>query len=734
MKTIHKALGYLLIVPAFLPLVYFHGFLYPYVAPKTFLFRASAVVLLAALLFAVLTRYPLYWGRLRENIAWIPAALLLVAYALSLVGVDMYYSFWSTFDRGDGLLTLTCVVAFFYAVLLAADAAFVRRLATISTWVGGLAALYVLLQWLQSATGMNIPLIEEPRGRFGGTFGNAAFFASYVAMTFFLTLAVAREYRGTRRVVVYISAGVQLLAILVAATRGTILALMCAALIAAAYFAWKGDGPLKTYARTALAAGFVLIALFFVFRSQLANAPVEPLRRIASISLSDGTVSSRLFLWKNIGREALKAPLFGYGAEHIEVAFNTVYDPEQIQEQWFDRSHNAYLDYFVQYGIFGVILYIALIISAFAAAMRLFRSDDRYAGYLALLVLVYAVQNLFVFDTALSLWLFVTVAAAVSARRSAAPSRILAVPRIPKEVSYGLAAAVAALVVPVSFFPMQANLLLAKAYLYHVADVPKTIEYLDEGRALHTYGNLEYGYQVYSMYTNEQAPMLTGEPRLQAYRAAEDILEENFKEYPYDVRTAVYLAHVLDLTPPEAASDEAKLNAALDRAIELSPKRLQPWYLRANISLKKGDAAKTPAERQRLYRQGITVLEEYAAMQKTSADVRFILASVNLSIGEKEKAAAWAAEGEAVYRPSLDTARRATKYFLAAQNWPKLAQYLEDVIVAEPSLPVEYDLAKAKFLAGDGAGAREIYDRLKAENPQLIASDPAFVQAIEGKK
>jgi len=390
-----------LLAPALLPLVYVDGLLYPYVAPKTLLFRALFIVAAAAFAYLALSGHTFYWKRLSpkstENgslyffFAWTPAVLLVVAYATSLLGIDFYHSFWSIFDRGDGLLTLTAAVGFFYLILLYADKEFLRKLFSVAAWVGSLVAVYAVLQWLQSVSGMNIPVIAEPRGRFGATFGNAAFLAAYLGMTLFASLAVLSEYRGRWLRALQIGAGLQLLAIILAATRGTLLALFMAGVLAAVYLALKGgsstsfgkdqdkslgaSGRMHTYARGGLLVAVVLAGLFFMFRSPLSESSFEPVRRIASISLNDVTVSSRLFVWKNVFEEAKLKPLTGYGAEHVDVLFNRVYDPGDILEEWFDRSHNAYLDYFVQYGILGVLLYTGIIAGLGWSGWRLSRLE-----------------------------------------------------------------------------------------------------------------------------------------------------------------------------------------------------------------------------------------------------------------------------------------------------------------------------------------------------------------------
>ena len=57
------------------------------------------------------------------------------------------------------------------------------------------------------------------------------------------------------------------------------------------------------------------------------------------------------------------------------------------------------------------------------------------------------------------------------------------------------------------------------------------------------------------MYTSNQIPRLTGQSRVDAYQTALSILTKNFARYPYDARTALYLAHILSLAPDEVTAD-----------------------------------------------------------------------------------------------------------------------------------------------------------------------------------
>ena len=202
--------------------------------------------------------------------------------------------------------------------------------------------------------------------------------------------------------------------------------------------------------------------------------------------------------------------------------------------------------------------------------------------------------------------------------------------------------------------------------------------------------------------------------------------------YPYDARTAVYLAHVLDSAPEVAEVDEEFLRAVLARAIELSPKRIQPWYLLANISLKKGDKT-TGAARDREYRDAIEVLKEYADTVPEYAEPRYIIAGLYLVMGERTEAANWAAEGLPLYKGGRDTANRAVKYYIGIEDWPNALRFMQDV-VSEDSEKYEevYDLAKLYFLTGDKDKALQIVERLRRDAPGLVETDSAFMRAMEG--
>ncbi len=727
---------YLLIASAILPLVYVSGLVYPYVAPKTFLLQSIGIIALAIFAYLALSGRPFFYGRLQNWFSWIPLALLTVAYVSSVFGVDFYRSFWGLFDRGDSLLTSTVITIFFYLILISADRQLLERLVKTIAVVAGIVAGIAVLQWFTTTLGGKALFLPPVTGRIGSTLGNAAFLAGYLSMSLFIILLVLRDAVGVWRNVFKIAAVLSVLAILFAATRGTILALIVTGIVALAYVARSGEEKVRRGARYGLLALAVFAGIFFVFRAELAQVQFEPVSRIASISISDGTVASRLFVWQNVGTEALQRPWQGYGAEHIAHLFNKIYDPSNIVEQWFDRSHNAFLDYFVQYGIFGLGLYLALIGAFAVSAWRLYRNEApsilNYGFLFLLFITTYSVQNFFVFDTPHSLWLLYAMFASLLVLLDDSAESALQI-RTPLFVSVSASVVILLAVIPTIVFPLYSNILLTKGYLLHLVDVKKANAYFERGLAVNTYADLEYGYQAYDMYTAHQAVQLKGDDLVSAYQYALSLLTANFKKYPYDARTATYLGHVMDTAPPKIKIDDAFDREVLARAIELSPLRAQAWYMTANISLRKADVLPVGSkERESYYREAVRVLETYSEKEPTLPVPKYILATLYYALGDKVTAKKWADEALPLYTEiDIAAARPAVKYYIAIGDWRSAVRFLADLVEDNPSdYDVLYDLAKVTYLAGDPTVALRIVEKLRKENPALLETDQNFLNAI----
>lgn len=715
---ISRVFPFLLLAPAVLPLAVSGGLYYPYLFPKVILFYALILLTLAAFAYISTRGAAFYFSRLKYKVAWIPSALLLLAYFTSITGVDFYKSFWSIFGRGDGLLMLTLSVISFYLILVSADRMFFNRFVRTIAVVGTMVALWGVVEWFLTG------------GRIGSSIGNPAFLAGYLALSFFVTLIARIELPVEWRRFAYAGAALQLIAIFLTATRGTMLALFIVAVIALIFCAYTENGKARRLSIIGLLVVSALIAGFFLFRENLDDSSIVPVARLAQISANDTDIAHRLFVWKNMTNEVARRPFLGYGAEHISYLFDRFYDPGAITEEWFDRSHNAYLDYAAQFGVVGAILYLMLIGSLLWTAFQHWKRDKRIGLLIAYAAITYAIQNFFVFDTISSWWLFIALLAVLLAQVTEDRKTKLTALNFPF-IGTAVSMVLVISIIPISIFPLVANYDLTMGYYYHVIDVPRANGYFENGLALHTYGDLEYGYQLHTMYTEQQSVRTSGQDRVSAYEMAKKVLMENYERYPYDARTAIYLAHVLDSAPPETPADPELVRAVVIRALALSPKRAQTWYVLANLSI--GPAKDLPIGPQKTarYQEAIKILEGYASLVPTLAETHYILADLYTAIGDVSRAKKEADIGHKYYKENLTVARRAALFYERIQNWELAEFYLQSVVNQdEKDFVFYYDLAKVKYMLGDYAAALKIVNDLRASNPEILPTDKNFLNAI----
>lgn len=723
---IDKIRQWALLAPAIIPLVYADIFFFPLVAPKAFFFRLTITVALIVITIAAFKGRDFFWDRLRSWWAWIPGALLLVAYVTSVFGVDFYHSFWSVFDRSEGLVALTYIVAYTYLLLVTVDKNFVQKYFALIAGVGTIVGLYAIVQWLAVVSGENIPGILDADGRIGATIGNAAFLAGYLGLSFFITLIIAR--RSSKHEHWWISgAVVQLVAVLLTATRGTILALAVAGGITLLYLLLKKRGALRKVGAIGLGALLLTSASFLLFRDTLQNVPFEPVARIASIGLEDATTASRLFVWGNMLEKGFERPLTGYGAEHVDYVYNQFYNPQDIVEQWFDRAHNQYLDYLVQFGVFGLLLFLAFISGLVRSVVQIRKENIFVGNMLALLLVTYLLQSFFVFDT-INTWIvlfplfaFGFIYEGERAVGESATKVSLVALSVVSMIGVWFTVAI----------PAYANLKLGETYYYHVANIDRSVAAARAGLSANTFADLEYGYQLYAMYTDRQQYRLTGDNRVAAYNLAYQTLKANTEKYPYDARTFVYLGHVLEARPEGVPYSQEENIEILTRAIDLSPERSQAYYMLANVYITEANSA--PVEnRESIFAKAISVLEEYKSVAPNIAEPHLVLAELYNVLGRTEEGAEEFAKGVELYdRRDGGDARRIAGYLLAQNRVEEALPYLEDAnSLRKNDYVIMLDLAKARFITGDPVGAAELVEIIQDKAPALLETEFLLLESL----
>lgn len=404
---------------------------FPFITGKNFVFRFLVEFALLCY-FLLALREPKYRPR-ASLLMWATLAFVVWMAVALATSLDPLKSFWSNFERMEGYVGLLHLFVWFVitGALLSAENLWNRFF----NWSIGISAVqggWALFQFLGWLT-----ISSQSGARADTTFGNATYTAVYLLLNLFLTLfmiARIKENRDAMTLRILYSAAIvlQAIGILLTETRGAILGVVAGLIVAAVYLLIFSKGKesqtLRRYAIGAVVGIVVLGGALVAARNTTFIQNIPALKRIASISLSDTTVASRLnYIWPMALKGAAEKPVFGWGQENFNFVFNKYYEPAMYgQEQWFDRAHNQFLDWFIAGGVPAFVLYLSLYL---LAAWAVFRSHKFSAGEKAALLglfAAYGFNNLFVFDNLVSaMYFFVLLAFVHSVSRRELPGSVM---------------------------------------------------------------------------------------------------------------------------------------------------------------------------------------------------------------------------------------------------------------------------------------------------------------------
>lgn len=383
-------IGFSFLVP-FIPFIITGALPFLFISGKGFAFRF--IVLIIFSLWLLLAALDKNYRPHSSPLLWAALSFVVVMLVAALFGEDPYKSFWSNFERMEGAITLLHLGAYFLVLGSVFTTKEWRAYFYLSLSVSVTLAFYGLLQ-----LGGAFP-IHQGRLRPDASFGNATYFAGYLLIHVFLALFLTTR-AGTARALRYtlFSSVVLFSTVLIATgTRGAALALALGLLVYAVYGAFRLSGARRVLALLSLvlllASPFVLISL----RERPFIAENGILSRLATVSLTNEDMQARFIIWRMALQGLKERPLLGWGQENFNYIFNAHYDTRlEGREEWFDRTHNIFLDWAVAGGLFGLLGYLSLFATALLLVWKRFVGWERTA--LGALLLAYAAHNFFVFD------------------------------------------------------------------------------------------------------------------------------------------------------------------------------------------------------------------------------------------------------------------------------------------------------------------------------------------------
>ena len=431
------------------PLVVTTSTYFPYVVGKAIYARVVIEITLALWLILIL-----YYSEYRPSKSWILVAFgawLLVTLVAGFTGVSFTRSFWSTYERMQGIFDL----AHWFAFVLIAGSVF-RSLKdwyvpfTANLAIGAVVSVLGVGHHFDVFT---LDILGSSQ-RIESTLGNATYVGAYTMVNAMIGLGLIlhsfdkpdiepsvevrrRAARRRQRRVAeqggwsldlttwlrffwLVAVAINLWALWLTGTRGAIVGMGAGAVVfGVVYLLWGNIKTVRWISLGVLVATVLAVVLVILMKTTSALDPITEssttLRRLASIGLDDNSSRGRLVAVQ-AGLEAFQdRPILGWGPENFLIAWGRYFDVDSGIRERFDQAHSKVFEELTTKGVIGLTTYMLIWLAMACALLAAFRRrSGMYQVFIAVIgatAAAYFVQNLFLFDTTTTTMLFALLVA-----------------------------------------------------------------------------------------------------------------------------------------------------------------------------------------------------------------------------------------------------------------------------------------------------------------------------------
>ncbi|MEK7598969.1 MAG: O-antigen ligase family protein [Patescibacteria group bacterium] len=578
---------------------------FPFITGKNFFFRIIVEIIFA--LWLVLAMADSRYRPKKSPVLYALAATVLILTLSTIFGDNPYRSFWSNYERMEGLIGHLHLFAYF----LVLSSIFIsqkewRRFLYLVSVSGAAMAIYGYLQVLGFAA-----ISTQSGSRADGTFGNASYMAIF--MMFAAFIAAHLYFSEDKRWLKNIFAALvifEIPIIFLTGTRGAILGLIGGVILFVLLLTFLSkDRRVKIASLCAVGGVILFVAAFLLVQNKdfIIKNPV--FARFSNLSFRDRTVQSRFTIWRMSFEGFKERPVFGWGLENYNQVFNKYYQPSLWpQEQWFDRSHNIIFDWLIHGGAIGLLAYLGIFITAIYALWRGYNADKNIknlitAAIFTSLFAAYIFHNFFVFDNLISYLMFFSILAFIhfiyyggsNGQNKAWLKKPVWFKNADFASVYSFFSAILAFLLIFSIYFLNIKPILANTSLLEMLkdagvqgqNIDLILSDFNKSVSLGTFGSGEAREQL-SAYANAVTKSNLAQPlKDKVNNLSISELEKQVKESPDDARGHIFLSAMYT-----NAGRRQEALTAVENALKLSPRKQPILFLLADSYLVLGDIQK----------------------------------------------------------------------------------------------------------------------------------------------
>jgi len=393
----------LLLILAVIPLIHSTHFYNSFRLLKTTVFITLVSIALIIAVWMFIKKNFSFWKKYKWLLV-ILGGLFIIKIISFLFSINHYISFWGGYSKLEGLLTWSMYFIFFLILCFnfinkkkRKKFIFIITFSLFAITIFGLLQHYGIIgkQWSGS-------VIERPIASLGNPLHLGALMMFSIPISLY-AIYLFKSY--TLKIFAAIALFCEFLILLFTQSRSSWATFAIVVIITTFLFLLKKSKNKKWLIIFSIIAVLFVSSFTYIGIAKPDLVSSQYLTRATSIfDTEDLSNKQRLYFWKGSWTAFTAKPLFGWGEDNLNIAFDRSFPPKlaDLPETRIDRAHNVFLDILVEEGIFSFLLFMAFLGYLFYLSIKLFfnkkDTEKNWIGFLGIwFVIGYCLQYFFMY-------------------------------------------------------------------------------------------------------------------------------------------------------------------------------------------------------------------------------------------------------------------------------------------------------------------------------------------------